>query len=240
MMPVLCVRALSRGRGAVEQAAYCGRRRLYDRARRRTFDFSHRPGLAWSELTLPDTLPADLSDPERLWNAVDGVGARHVREVLIGLPRGRPLPAHAGLARGFLEEAFAARGRAVDWHIHYDRAHNLHVHALVAPPWLPGLSGRPPAGRIGRTALHALWRRHCERQGLTGHPEARGRGAAALGGAHALWRRGVVTRRWQALAALRALRPPGDRRPAWLRLRRRRREREARDRARRADLARGR
>ncbi len=223
------------------RAAYGGRRRLTDRARARTYDFSGRPGLAWSQIALPAGAPEDFIDPEILWNAVES-GASWGRpnlacEIIMGLPRGRLLSAHAAFVGGFLEEAFVTQACAVDWSIHYDRERNLHAHALVSPPWT-GARGRglpkgsSPAG-MTPTALRALFRRHCERQGVTdAMPHNRG-GASVPTTACVLAGRGVVTRLSQGRLALRAFaaRPFGGRRPPWLRLRWRRREREMRTRA---------
>ena len=241
MMPVLSIRGRRSGQkeGLVARAAYCARRRMHDERRGRVFDFSQRPGLAWSELSLPDALPAHLADPERLWNAIETESTRSVAgqacELIMGLPRGRPLPMHAAFVRGFVVEAFVTRGQAVDWHIHYDKAGNLHAHALASPAWA-GVVNRATSDRSGargerRSGLHATWRRHCERWGFTCDTEAFCLRGAPRACAYALGRRGIMTRRWRERAARQALviRPPGNRWPAWLRLRLRRRARDGRD-----------
>ncbi len=231
MMPILAMRGLRPGRksGLVARAAYCGRRRLRDERRGRVFDFSHRPGLAWSELSLPDGLAAQAADPERLWNAIEGArdaGARAC-ELVMGLPGGLPLPAHAAFVRDFLIEAFVAQGRAVDWHIHYDKAGNPHAHALASPAWPRGAPGSGER-HGGRAALRAAWRRHCERWGLVGGCGASRPASALPACPDALKKRGVVTRQWQSRAAWQALapHPRGRPWPAWPRLRPRRRMRE--------------
>ncbi|WP_168185795.1 MobA/MobL family protein [Acidiferrobacter sp. SPIII_3] len=253
MMPILSIRTRRPGGkdGLVARAAYCGRRRLRDWRRGRVFDCSQRPGLAWSELSLPAALAAHPADPERLWNTMEGPDARGVGacayELVMGLPRGRPLPAHAAFVRHFLDEACVARGRAVDWHIHYDKCANLHAHALASPTWPPVTSGMVPArsGHCGeRLALRAQWRRHCARWGLT-HDTAASHPVAVLPGrAQALARRGVATRQGQHRAALQALaaRPAGRRWQAWSRLRWRQRMPAGRERIpwQRQDLARDR
>ena len=240
MMPILSIRCVRPGRkdGLVARAAYCGRRRLRDERRGRVFDFSHRPGLAWSELSLPDALAAHASDPERLWNTIETAGARGACacELVMGLPRGRPLPAHAAFVRDFLSEAFVAHGQAVDWHIHYDKAGNPHAHALASPAW-PGLApgiGAPGADKLrgGRAALCAHWRRHCARWGLVGGCAASCPTSALPARADALKRRGIVTRQWQSRAASQALvaHPRGRPWPAWPRFRPRQRTHAGRER----------
>ncbi len=249
MMPVFLVRTLRAGQdgGLVARAAYCGRCRLYDEHRARVHDFSRRPGLAWSELSSPDVLPAHLADPERFWNAVEIAGARgpsrRFREVIMGLPRGWPLSLHAAFMRDFITGAFVSRGQAVDWHIHYDRARNLHAHALVSPAeaWVAHrtATAAPTARPGGPLGPRAQWYRHCARWGLAGDPVASPYACAQLAPVHALVRRGVVTRdgHWRAALRSRLILPPN--RHARGLPRRRQRVREAPPRK-RPDLARDR
>lgn len=238
----LYVRTISRGQGhsAVRAAAYCGRRRLYDERRRRTFNFARRPGLVYSELRLPALARGRWTDAGCFWNAVEAaltrVNARLARELIVALPRGASLEAHVRLMQGFLEDEFVTQGHAVDWHIHYNNPRNPHVHALVSFPRLNETGFGPPDKNWDRRAwlvgLHALWRRHWERAGFPSHGFVGGTpsGFVHLGSAHALMTRGVITRQGQRLAAWRALatkhRPPTW--PSWLRVRLRRRERSER------------
>lgn len=235
MPGVLRVKTLSRGQGhsAVRAAAYCGRRRLIDHRTGRIHNYTRRPGLAYSELTLPRGADQRLADSGRLWNAVEShlrrVNARLARELILGLPRGVGRDTPVQLVRGFLDEAFVATGHAVDWHIHTNLPRNPHVHALVPFPTLSAAGWGPASPEWDRRAwlvgLHGLWRRHWERTVGTyhgGHP-----GIFTLGAAHALAGRGIITRQGQRLAARAALqrRSPGHRWPPWLRSRYRRRER---------------
>lgn len=239
-MPVLSLRSLRADRepGLVARAAYSGRRRLYDCAHARTYDFSRRPGLGWSELVLPAGAPGDWIDPEMLWNAVasGALWGRSglAREIIMGLPRGRSLVAQALFIGGFLEEAFVARGCAVDWSIHYDRERNPHAHALISPPWTGDGSPYAMEGRsapeMSANALRALWQRHCARQGLMDGVTPQGNDVAQLATSGARGGRGVVPRLWQRQLALRAFarRPWRTIRPPWLRVRWRRKQRDMR------------
>ncbi len=236
MTGMLWVRTVSRGQGqsAVRAAAYCGRRCLYDERRGRTFNFARRPGLAYSEWLLPAGAFWQGYDSGRFWNAIEHharrANARLAREVIMALPRSLSCEGQIALARGFLDEGFVSAGHAVEWHLHQDRPHNPHVHALVSFARVTAAGFEPPEAAFDRRAflvgLHGLWRRHWERAG----GEARsGSGPAGfhLGASHALMQRGVITRQGQRLAALQALsrRPPPRRWPPWLRLRLRRLER---------------
>lgn len=248
MNTALYVRNISRGQGqsAVRAAAYCGRRRLYDERLGRTFNFRKRPGLAYSELRLPACVNPTLRDSGRLWNAVEAgltrANARLARELIVPLPRGWSLQSQILLMRGFLEDEFVARGHAVDWHVHLDHPRNPHVHALVSfPTW--DAEGLGPADknwdrRAWLVGLHALWRRHCDHQGLTIPADAgRAGGSIHLGSAHAVAKHGVITRQGQRRAALWALataRRP-QKWPPWLRMRLRRQERLTRQRQRARD-----
>ncbi len=252
MNAALFVRNISRGQGqsAVRAAAYCGRRRLYDERARRTFNFERRPGLAYSELQLPSQADPLLKDSGRLWNAIEAhltrANARLARELIVALPRGWSLGSQILLMRGFLEDEFVACGHAVDWHVHLDHPRNPHVHALISFPTCDATGFGPADKNWDRRAwlvgLHAVWRRHCERHGLAGYFD-QGGGSLHLGSAHALGKRGVITRQWQRLAALHALATVrrAQKWPTWLRVRLRRREYLTRKRHRTRDsLSRGR
>ncbi|HUW98052.1 MAG TPA: MobA/MobL family protein [Acidiferrobacter sp.] len=236
----LFVHNISRGQGqsAVRAAAYAGRRRLVDERRGKTFNFSRRPGLAYSELRLPTGADPRLNDSGRLWNALEThltrANARLAREIIIALPRGWALESQVLLVRGFLEDEFVGHRHAVDWHVHLDRPRNPHVHALISFPTLSAAGFGPAEANWDRRAwlvgLHAVWRRHCEHHGLSPGWTGDSCGFVHLGSAHALAGRGVITRQGQRLAALQALaaRPRANRWPGWLRTRLRRRERSER------------
>lgn len=233
MKPTLRIRNISRGAGqsAVRASAYCGRRRLYDERQKKSFDFSRRPGLVYSSLRLPTHSPERLRDTGVFWNALEKhltrANARLAREVILILPPGQPLCRHIALVQGFLEEEFVVRGHGVECAIHYDKPRNPHAHALVSFPTISA-SGFGPADkawdrRAWLVGLHAIWRRHWVYHGFT----CCGGGAIAsihLGQAHALMRRGIMTRQAQRLSAQRALMPrrKAHRWPPWLRLRLRR------------------
>ncbi|MHB8253842.1 MAG: MobA/MobL family protein [Acidiferrobacter sp.] len=233
----LFVHNISRGQGqsAVRAAAYCGRCRLYDERLHKSFNFTRRPGLAYSELRLPKGADPGLDTSGLLWNAIERhltrVNARLARELIMALPRAWSLASQIQLLRGFFEEEFVLRGHAVDWHIHLDRPRNPHVHALISFPTLSATGFGPADKNWDRRAwlvgLRILWRRHCEHHGIIVQP-GYSAGSLHLGCAHALMARGVITRQGQRLAALQAFSTKRSARPwpGWLRVRLRRKERD--------------
>ncbi len=114
----------SSGRSAVAAAAYRGAERLHDERLDRDRDFTNKDGVVHSEVMLPEGAAQELSDRERLWNAVEAAEKRKdaqlAREVEFAIPRELSQEQGIELARDFLEAEFVARGMIADLNVHWD------------------------------------------------------------------------------------------------------------------------
>ena len=112
------------GSSALAAAAYRSASRLHDARLDRHHDFSTKAGVVHSEVMLPDGAPEQLSDRERLWNAVEGaekrIDAQLAREIEFALPRELDQAEGIRLAREFVQAEFVARGMIADLNVHWD------------------------------------------------------------------------------------------------------------------------
>ena len=122
----LSVKVISRssGRSAVAAAAYRGAVRLHDERLDRDHDFTNKDEVVHSEVMLPEGAPQELSDRERLWNAVEAAEKRKdaqlAREVEFAIPRELSQEQGIELAREFVEAEFVAKGMIADLNVHWD------------------------------------------------------------------------------------------------------------------------
>jgi Ti-type conjugative transfer relaxase TraA len=112
------------GSSALAAAAYRSASRLHDQRLDRHHDFSNKAGVIHSEVMLPDHAPAEFSDRERLWNAVEGAEIRKdaqlAREVEFAIPRELDQSEGIRLARDFVDREFVQRGMIADLNVHWD------------------------------------------------------------------------------------------------------------------------
>jgi Ti-type conjugative transfer relaxase TraA len=136
----------SRGKNAVAAAAYRRAASLYDEKEQRTWDFTNKPDVIHSELTIPDNAPAwanalvtlHQTDPtqavEQLWNQVEAVEKRKdsqlAREITFALPIELDKTQNITLVREFIHDQFALCGMIADWNVHWDEG-NPHVHVML-------------------------------------------------------------------------------------------------------------
>jgi len=114
----------SSGRSAVAAAAYRSGERLHDNRIDRDHDFTNKAGVLYSEVMLPEGAPAEFSDREALWNAVEAAEKRKdaqlAREVEYALPRELSKKDNIKLAREFVEAQFVEKGMIADLNVHWD------------------------------------------------------------------------------------------------------------------------
>ena len=112
------------GSSAVAAAAYRSASRIYDQRLDRSHDFSNKTGVVHSEVMLPDGAPEELSDRERLWNAVEAAEIRKdaqlAREIEFAIPREMIQADGIELAREFVQQEFVDRGMIADLNVHWD------------------------------------------------------------------------------------------------------------------------
>lgn len=120
------VKVISRASGAsaLASAAYRSASRLHDQRFDRHHDFTNKAGVIHSEVMLPDIAPAQFSDREQLWNAVESAELRKdaqlAREIEFALPRELNQTEGIRLAREFVRSEFVTRGMIADLNVHWD------------------------------------------------------------------------------------------------------------------------
>ena len=133
------------GGSAVGEAAYQGRTALYDARLDKTYDFSDRDDLRYSEVLLPGGAPQEYADSAVLWNAAQDAElgstrvdtARPAWTFVGSLPRELSMAERIEVARSFVMEQLVERfDVAAELHLHETAASdglgNPHLHALVS------------------------------------------------------------------------------------------------------------
>lgn len=127
----------SNGPGVIAQAAYQSGERLYDERNHRTKDYSEKCGIVYTEILLPENAPAEYSDRNTLWNAVEAVesqwNSQLARRFEIALPIELPIETSIQLVRQHVQEQFVAKGMIADLAVHdpYPPGHNPHAHVML-------------------------------------------------------------------------------------------------------------
>lgn len=140
----LHVSEVQRGKGqnAVASAAYNARDKLeltvVDKktgvTTTLTFDYSAKPGLAYSKIYAPDDAPEWVYNREVLWNKAEDAERRRnsqtARKIMVALPNELNLEQQIALVEGIVEE-LVGMGMIVDANIHHDKEGNPHVHLMA-------------------------------------------------------------------------------------------------------------
>jgi Ti-type conjugative transfer relaxase TraA len=127
------------GRSAVAAAAYRSASRLRDDRLGRDQDFSAKRDVVHSEVMLPEQVPEERRDRERLWNDVEAFEKRKdaqlCREVEFALPREMTQAQGIELARDFVQAEFVDQGMIADLNVHWDRGADgtpkPHAHVML-------------------------------------------------------------------------------------------------------------
>ena len=130
--------ARSAGSSVVAAAAYRAGEKLRDEYYGEIHDYSHKGGVVFSEIILPDYAPAEYKDRATLWNAVEKAerrkGAQLAYSFDIALQNELTMEENIELAQRFLKEQFVSKGMIVDYAIHLpdkkDGIQNPHFHVL--------------------------------------------------------------------------------------------------------------
>lgn len=129
----------SKGQSAVQKAAYCSGERLQAVKTGRSYDYSKRKDVIFSEILLCKNAPGFFADRTTLWNSVElfeqslpsRENARLARHFDIALPKELNRSAQIFLARKYLQENFVSKGMIVDWSLHDKGDGNPHLHCMV-------------------------------------------------------------------------------------------------------------
>lgn len=122
----------SSGKSAVASSAYRSGEKLHDEEIGKTFDYTAKDNVVYSEIILCKNAPREYQDRATLWNEVQKVekakDARLAREWEVALPNELNLDQAKELARGFAQ-SLADEGMCVDMAIHWKEG-NHHAHIM--------------------------------------------------------------------------------------------------------------
>jgi ATP-dependent exoDNAse (exonuclease V) alpha subunit len=133
----LNVKVISRAhnRSAVASAAYRHAGKFFDERLGKTFNFTNKKEVIYSEILLPSN--ADFFQnmtSEKLWNVVERfekrIDARLAREIEFALPVELDQEQSIQLAREFIQKEFVALGMIADLAIHW-KEDNPHAHVML-------------------------------------------------------------------------------------------------------------
>ena len=98
-------------------------------------DYTRKQGLVWQQVFLPDMAPAEWTDREVLWNAVEEAektkDSRLAREFVVALPVELSRDEGIALLTDFIQANFVAEGMCADVCIHDTDGHNPHAHIML-------------------------------------------------------------------------------------------------------------
>ena len=171
-------KAISRGQGrsCIAAAAYRHATELRDERQQMTHSYTHKGGVAHSEIIAPVGSPTWVQDRERLWNALDAAEKRKdaitAREILVSLPRELNSDEQIELVRAFCKQ-FTERRIIADVAVHrpsgLDGSEQPHAHVMLADRPVDGSSPTGFAAKKDRTlatpdgieAVRAVWADVC-------------------------------------------------------------------------------
>lgn len=128
-----------KGQSAVHAAAYRAGERLEDKYDGSVADYTHKGGVVFSEIALPEKVVAmhpEYKDRQFLWNAVEAnetkQNSRLYREFECALPKELNREQRIAVAREFVS-SLVAQGMIVDWSMHEPDTgtRNYHIHAMT-------------------------------------------------------------------------------------------------------------
>ncbi|KTD34661.1 Conjugal transfer protein TraA [Legionella moravica] len=129
------IHSRSKGHSAVAAAAYRSGAQLYDDRIGRTYDFSKRDDVVFSEILLPDGGSDLFLDRDYLWNEVERSENRSnsqlCKDFVLALPRELNLVQQIELAKRFARTHFVEKGLPADISIHDHGDGNPHAHILI-------------------------------------------------------------------------------------------------------------
>ena len=123
------------GRTACGAAAYMSCSKIYNEYDGIQHDYTHKGGLVWEHIFLPAMAPAEWSDREMLWNAVEAAektkDSRLAREFIVALPRELGAEDWKTIMTEYIQGCFVSDGMCADVAIHDTDGHNPHAHILL-------------------------------------------------------------------------------------------------------------
>ena len=125
----------SKGKSVIAAAAYRAGEKLYDRETGLTHDFTRKGGVVHQEILLPDHVPKEYLERQRLWESVTKVekksNAQFAREVEVALPMEFSRELQLAVIRDYVQTNFISKGMCADIAIHDRGNGNPHAHILL-------------------------------------------------------------------------------------------------------------
>ncbi len=100
-----------------------------------THDYTHKGGVVYTDILLPDNAPAEYRNRSLLWNAVEKIekakNAQLAREIEIALPAELTREQNISLVRDYVQQCFVSAGMCADVCLHDKADGNPHAHILL-------------------------------------------------------------------------------------------------------------
>jgi hypothetical protein len=123
------------GRSAVAAAAYRAGENIVNERDGVRHDFTHKTGVIYTEIMLPQNAPKDFQDRAVLWNAVEKAEKRcdsqTAREIDIALPVEFDRQEQIEIMREYIGENFVKHGMCADFALHDKKDGNPHAHVML-------------------------------------------------------------------------------------------------------------
>lgn len=124
----------SKGKCAVASAAYISAGTLYDERLGRTFSYTRKEEVIFTEIFLPKNAPLEFLDRETLWNVVEKVqnksNSRYARMFEMALPNELTTEQQIELAGKYIQKNFVDKGMIADFALHKKEGNN-HIHVMT-------------------------------------------------------------------------------------------------------------
>ena len=126
--------ARSSPKSTLAVSAYINRNKVKDEETQKTYDFSNRKDLIYSEIMLPDNAPQAYRNRDKLWNAVEKIengNGRTARTIQVALPIELNRQESIKVVQDFVRENFVKSGMCADFALHDKGDGNPHAHIMV-------------------------------------------------------------------------------------------------------------
>ena len=128
------IQVIGGGRSAVAASAYRSGEKLKDRETGKTHDYTHKQGVAYTRILLPENAPAEFADRETLWNKVQEAekknpNAQYSRELEASLPKELSFEQQKEIVETYCQ-GLVQQGMCVDYAIELKEG-NPHVHIMT-------------------------------------------------------------------------------------------------------------
>ena len=128
---VSCVK----GKSAVAAAAYRAGEKITNEYDGITHNYTRKGGVVDTEILLPANAPAEFSDCNLLWNAVEKIekakNSQLAREIELALPKELSREQNISLVRDYVKNNFVDSGMCADICIHDIKKENPHAHIML-------------------------------------------------------------------------------------------------------------